>query len=107
MGYQMELKEQIGKRIKQLRKQACYTQEAFAEKAELSLNYIAMIEIGKKTPTIGTLYKIAQALDCDLAEFFSVKTLRQKSNNKNISLSPGERELIIKAASLLKHKIIP
>ena len=103
----MELKLQIGKRIQHLRKQARYTQESFAEKAGLSLSYIAMIEIGKKTPTIETLNKIVQALDCDLAEFFSVKTLRQKSNNKNISLSLDERELIIKAASLLKHKIIP
>ena len=102
----MELKIQIGKRIQQLRKQARYTQEAFAEKAGLSLSYIAMIEIGKKTPTIETLNRISQALDCDLADFFSVKSLRHKSDNKNISLSPGERELIIKAASLLKHKIM-
>ncbi len=101
----MELKSQIGKRIQQLRKQARYTQESFAEKTGLSLSYVAMIEIGKKTPTIETLHKIAQALDCDLAEFFSAKTLRQKSTNKNISLSTDERELIIKAASLLKHKV--
>jgi transcriptional regulator with XRE-family HTH domain len=102
----MDLKIQIGKRIRQLRNQARYTQEQFAEKAGLSLNYIAMIEIGKRIPTIETLDKISQALDCNLADFFTVKPLLHKSNNKNISLSPGERELILKAASLLRHKII-
>jgi len=102
----MELKIQIGKRIRQLRNQARYTQEQFAEKAGLSLNYIAMIETGKRTPTIETLNKISQALDCNLADFFNTEPLQHKSSNKNVSLSPDERVLILKTASLLKRKII-
>ena len=44
------------------------TQEALARRANLSLGYLARLEIGRHDPKLSTLHKIAKALRVPIAE---------------------------------------
>jgi transcriptional regulator with XRE-family HTH domain len=55
-------------KIKPLRDQKGLTQERLAEKASLSLGYIARLEIGRHDPSLSTLVKLATALKMTVGE---------------------------------------
>ena len=46
----------IGKIIKKLRKEKGFTQEQFAEKINLSTNYLSKVERGMNTPNVETFF---------------------------------------------------
>lgn len=52
----------IGKNIRKFRETKKLRQEDLAEKAELTTNYIGMIERGEKIPALDTFIKILNAL---------------------------------------------
>ena len=52
----------LGETIRSCRKEAGFSQEKLAEKAELHHNYVGELERGEKAATIDTLVKIAKAL---------------------------------------------
>jgi len=52
----------LGKEIRFRRKQAKFSQETLAEKADLSTVFISRVERGKESPTVDSLAKIAGAL---------------------------------------------
>lgn len=56
------LPKQFGETVRGLRKEAGLSQEALAEKAGLTLNYIGNVERGEKTPSLETVCRIAGAL---------------------------------------------
>ena len=62
-----ELNMAIGERVKNARKNNHMTREALSEKCDLSVQFIADIESGKKSMTTTSLYKISRALlvSCD------------------------------------------
>lgn len=60
----------FGARLKELRQKRGLTQEALAEKINLSPNFIGMIERGNRNTSVDNVFKIAKALDVSLAEFF-------------------------------------
>jgi transcriptional regulator with XRE-family HTH domain len=53
----------LGEAIRALRAKASLTQEALAEKADLSSIFISRIERGKESPSLDSLVKIAKALN--------------------------------------------
>jgi len=55
--------ENLGQKIKTLRKAKGLSQEKFAEKAELSQQHISRIEKGLTYPSVATLVKIAKVLN--------------------------------------------
>lgn len=55
--------DSIGKNIRQYRLAKKMRQEDLAEKTELSVTYIGMLERGEKTPSLETLISILNALD--------------------------------------------
>ena len=55
----------LGTNIKFYRKQLGLTQSGLALQVGLTSNYITLIETGKKTPSIQTLYDIAEKLKVD------------------------------------------
>lgn len=57
-------KQELGKRIRQIRVEKEMTREEFAERAELTSKFIYEVEHGKKGLSAKTLLKISQALDC-------------------------------------------
>lgn len=52
----------FGRRIKRYRKAAGLTQERLADKTNLSVTFIGLLETGKRKPSFKTLQKIASAV---------------------------------------------
>lgn len=67
----MDIKEKIGLRIRQLRQEQNFSQEAFADICELDRTYISSIEKGRRNVSIVNLEKIANALNINLATLFN------------------------------------
>ena len=65
------IKEQVGKRIKELRLAKNMSQEDFAFKCGLDRTYITSLERGKRNISLINLEKIAKAFDMSLSEFFN------------------------------------
>ncbi len=57
------IKEQLGKRIKEIRKRRNFTQEKLSELADMEIPTLSNIENGKNYPNYETLAKISKALD--------------------------------------------
>lgn len=74
----MNTKELLGLKIKEYRKQRKITQEKLSEIIGLDSGYVSKLEVGQNFPTIGTLEKIAQALDVELYELFQFGQVREK-----------------------------
>ena len=51
------------------------TQEKLAELVNVSYNYIALIETGRRFPSLKMLERIAKALQKDTLELFSIKPI--------------------------------
>ena len=64
------IKELLGKRIKELRKKKNLTQETLAEFADIEIPSLSNIETGKNYPNHETLGKIAKALNVEPYELF-------------------------------------
>lgn len=70
----MDVVRQLGQRIRELRtlrRTGRVTQEDLAERADISVSFLSMIERGERAPHIETLARIAEALDVELGELFS------------------------------------
>jgi transcriptional regulator with XRE-family HTH domain len=59
---------QLGKKLKALRRQKAMSQNRVASEAGISREYLARLEAGRYDPTVGTLTRIAKALDVRLTE---------------------------------------
>lgn len=57
----------FGKILRRARKEAGLTQEQLALDAELQRNFVSLLELGEKQPTLTTLFKLAGALKCSPA----------------------------------------
>lgn len=66
MGPKSKLCIAFGKRIRELREKKDYSQEAFADRANLHRTYLGGVERGERNPTLTMLGKIATALNISL-----------------------------------------
>jgi transcriptional regulator with XRE-family HTH domain len=57
----------LGERIRERRCALGYTQEALAAHAGIDRSYIGGVERGERNVTLGTLCRICDALECDVA----------------------------------------
>ena len=64
----MDVREQVGRNLRRLRKQAGLSQEELAFRAELNRGYVNGIERYVRNPTVVVLQKLATALDIPVAE---------------------------------------
>jgi len=83
------LRKVLAFNIKQYRKKLDLSQAKLAELVDVSDNYIALIETGRRFPSITMLELIAATLKVDILELFSIKTieLSDKKALKNIILA--------------------
>lgn len=65
----MDIKQDIGNRIRMLRKKRGFSQEHFSHLCDLDRTYIASIEQGKRNVSIVNLQKIAKAFELTLSDF--------------------------------------
>lgn len=82
----MQEAQLFGRRLRELRQSRDLTQEALAEAADLSGNYISDLELGLKVPSLTIIVRLCQALDiaaADLLTAFSreaVKKMKVRSH---------------------------
>lgn len=102
--------ESIGKNIRKYRLVKKLRQEDLAEKAELSTNYIGMVERGEKIPSLETFIGIVNALgvsaDMILADVIDVGYTVKNSllAEKMEKLSAEDREQIYDVIdTLMRH----
>ncbi len=67
----MDIKQAVGKRVKELRNKIGISQEELADTAQLDRTYITSVECGKRNISIVNIEKLANALNVSLAEFFT------------------------------------
>lgn len=60
---------ELGKLIRELRKEKGLSQEHLALKAKVDRSYVGGIERGERNASFLTLVKIASCLECDVAKF--------------------------------------
>jgi transcriptional regulator with XRE-family HTH domain len=61
----------VGGRLRELREARSTSMRALAAKSGLSANALSMIERGRTSPSVSTLYKLADALGVPITEFFA------------------------------------
>ena len=64
------LKKQFGEQLRTLRKRKGMTQEQFAEKALISVDFLSLLERGINAPSFDTLERLALALDVPIKQLF-------------------------------------
>ncbi|MDR2588744.1 MAG: helix-turn-helix transcriptional regulator [Spirochaetales bacterium] len=64
------IREILAKNIKENRRKLGITQSELAERADISTNFVAMIELKRKFPAPETLDKLAAALNIETPELF-------------------------------------
>lgn len=73
----MDIKQNIGQRIKALRKSLDISQESLAYKADVDRTYVTDVENGRRNVSIEILERIIIALEISIAEFFNSKEFKQ------------------------------
>jgi transcriptional regulator with XRE-family HTH domain len=78
----------VGGRLRQLRQERGKSMRALARASGLSTNALSMIERARTSPSVSTLYKIAEALEVPITAFFRAEPPKQeivfrKSNQRN------------------------
>ena len=66
----MKAQEQLGMRVKYLRKKLRWSQEDLAFNANINKNYICDLENGRRNPSLEILERLAVAFNITLEELF-------------------------------------
>ena len=64
------IQKELGKRIRELRKEKGYSQEKFALLINMDRTYLASVETGKRNISIKNIKKITDGLEISLEELF-------------------------------------
>lgn len=105
IGYRMETKQLIGKRIQDLRKSRKMSQEQLAEKMGISPKYLSSIERGKENPTLDTFIKLAAALETEIAELFDIAAEKSPKELRGFIskvIKGGDKEKLKLAAKMMR-----
>lgn len=88
------IKEEVGKKIRAIRKAKGLTQEKLGEKADLNYKYIGEVERGEVNPSVETLSAVANALNISLSQLFA--------ENWQLPLIPLDHQLPLKDIQLIR-----
>src|SRR5260370_38802036 len=78
---------QLGQRIRDLRQALAFTLEELAEKADISVSFLSMIERAERVPHIKTLVSLAAALGITLSKLFL--DLKRTTGERRADTSPS------------------
>jgi len=65
------IRERFGDQVRKLRVEHDMTQQELAEASSLSLDYISLIERGKRSPSLESIEGIARAIGVSISELFN------------------------------------
>jgi transcriptional regulator with XRE-family HTH domain len=86
----------VGGRLRQLRTERDKSMRSLARASGLSTNALSMIERGRTSPSVSTLYKLADALDVPITAFFRLEppkqdiVFRPAGERKSVSIPNGQ-----------------
>lgn len=83
----MNIKKQLGEKIKRLRQKRGFTQEQFAEQIDIATRTLSGIETGENFVTSETLNKILIALNISSSELFAFDHIKPKDELKEEIIS--------------------
>ncbi len=84
----------VSENIKTLRKQLGWSQELLAERTGVSAPYITQIEVGKRTPSLDIVEKLAAALGVEYKTLFETTINSKTINSIDFSKNLLEKKLI-------------
>ena len=93
-----DLRMVLAGNMKLYRKKLGLSQAKLAEMVDIADNYIALIETGKRFPSVNMLERIATVLKRDTLELFSIKPIEEsaRKNLKTTILADIEQILAIR-----------
>lgn len=68
----VNIREIFAENLRKIRRKRGLTQEKLAEKVDMSLQYLALLELGRKFPSGEMLERLAKALDIETYELLAV-----------------------------------
>ena len=92
---------QLGARIRELRKLKGVSQLELAYDMDMSMNTISTIELGKISPKIETIKKIAQKLNVDIVEIFQFSDISSKDKLTRKKIERLSRSLMSENAEFI------
>jgi len=90
----------IARKIRQIRLQNRHTLDEIARRTGFTKSYLSMVELGKKSPPIASLSKIAKALDVDIAAFFEQK----RPEDQFILVRKNERKAVVRDGTIFGYR---
>lgn len=103
----MNEKQQIGTRLRELRRKLGYSQEKAAELADIASNYLSGIERGKENPTVDVFLKLARVYKVELWELlnYGSRATRKEMESRICEIAKNSREeelrLILKLSNAI------
>ncbi len=96
----------LGERIRSRRIKLCLSQEALAEKAEISANTVSRIEGGQMSMGIGIFLKLVVALETDANSLLGIAPEPEERQCRNITsgiscLGEAEQEIVFRTVETL------
>ena len=85
----MEIQALVARNIRRLRVAKGISQDELALTAGIERSYVGHLERGIKNPTVVTLSKLADALECEVSEFF--RSARRHESPPD-TLKPGRKK---------------
>jgi transcriptional regulator with XRE-family HTH domain len=73
----MDIKQKVGKRIKELRNGIEISQESLGLKAGVDRTYVTDVENGRRNVSVEILERVIKALGVTIAEFFDSKEFKK------------------------------
>jgi transcriptional regulator with XRE-family HTH domain len=72
----LDAEQAFGQVLRELRRKKGLTQEVLAFEAGLDRNYVSLLELGRNSASVKTVFKLAAALSVSVAEFMSAVEIR-------------------------------
>jgi transcriptional regulator with XRE-family HTH domain len=92
---------QLGTTLKRIRKSKGLSQYALAKKAGISREYVRQLEEGQSDPTVGTLRRLAEALEVSLAAL--VESKEQLEALASAVVAGAEGDLVLAMTGLVRE----
>jgi transcriptional regulator with XRE-family HTH domain len=95
----------LGARIKELRKRVGLSQDQLAENVGIESKYLSRIEVGKRQPSLETLWHIADSLQVEMKDLFDFAHLDNNATSSEgieIALEGASKEELRLVFKLIK-----
>jgi transcriptional regulator with XRE-family HTH domain len=87
----LHVSEQVAHKLRSLRKARRLSIRALAERSNLSVNTLSLIENGRTSPSVSTLSLLARSLDVDVTAFFETEHPHKRVSYQRA----GERQQLV------------